>query len=111
MLVRNATFGASDPMEVSGFAAVAAALGALGGWAGGHYAGKLIQPGDTVAVGAAKTGASAGGLGMTVGGLIGVQFGALGCVLGVLAGGLTLGLLGAALGALVAAVKGGIGHK
>jgi hypothetical protein len=105
-MARNATFGSSDPMDVGGFATAAAALGAIGGWAGGHYAAKLIRPGDTPAAGAAKAGAGAGGLGMTLGGLVGVPFGALGCALGVLAGGLTLGLLGAALGALVAAVKG-----
>jgi hypothetical protein len=46
-----------------------------------------------------------GGLGVALGGLIGVQFGALGCVLGTLGGGLVLGLLGAAFGGLIAAVR------
>jgi hypothetical protein len=39
------------------------------------------------------------------GGLIGVQFGALGCVAATLGGGLFRGLLGAAFGALTAAVR------
>jgi hypothetical protein len=106
MLARNATFGASDPMDVGGFALVVAVLGLIGGWAAARYAVKLLPPGETSAAAAAKTGAGAGGLGVSLGGLLGVQLGAMGCVLGALAGGLSLGLLGAAFGALVAAVRG-----
>jgi hypothetical protein len=58
-----------------------------------------------VAAGAGKAAAGAGGLGLALGGLIGVQFGALRCVAAPLGGGLFLGLPGAAFGALPAAVR------
>jgi hypothetical protein len=105
MLVRNATFGASNPMDVGAFVLGASVLGALGGGAAGLYASKVIQPRDSLGSGAAKTAAGCAGLGTVIGGLIGVQFGALGCVLGTLAGGAGLGLLGAPFGILVAALK------
>jgi hypothetical protein len=103
--IRNATFGASNPMGVGGFAVGMAVVLAVLGFAACAYASKVLPAGETVAGGAGKAAAGAAGLGMALGGLIGVQFGALGCVLGTLGGGVALAVAGAPFGALTAAVR------
>jgi hypothetical protein len=111
-LVRNATFGASDPVDIAAVVTVLSVLAALGGGAAGLYASRVIQAGDSLGSGAAKTAAGCAGLGTLIGTLAGVQFSApgvlfsaLGGALGALAGGAGLGLLGAPFGILVAALK------
>jgi hypothetical protein len=78
---------------------------AILGFAACAYASKVLPPGETVAGGAGKAAAGTGALGMALGGLIGVQFGALGCIAGTFGGGVALALVGAPFGALTAAVR------
>jgi hypothetical protein len=94
-----------DPSTVFTMAGLFAGVGAVAGWFGGRGAASLIETGDTFGSGAGKVGGSAAGLGATLGGLCGVQFGALGCILGGLIGAAAFGVVGAGLGVLFVALK------
>ncbi len=96
---------AKVPADIIGMAVLFACVGAVAGWFGGRRAARLITASDTFGSAAGKVGGSAAGLGMALGTLVGMQFGALGCVLGVLGGAALFGAVGAGLGVLFVALN------
>jgi hypothetical protein len=94
-----------DPSIVSTMAVFFAGVGAVAGWFGGRGAARLIDSSETFSSGASKVGGSAAGVGVAIGSLCGLQFGALGCFLGGLIGAAIFGVVGAGLGLLFVALK------